>query len=357
MKEKDESWPLVSVVIVAYNSENVLERCFRSMLNSDYPKSSLEVIFVDNASTDESFELVMKNFGKESNVRIFQNSRNLGYAGGYSVGMKHCRGKYVVTLDPDTEVDSRWLTELIKVMEADPTIGAAQSKLLLMDYKDRFDSAGGSIDYLGIESSWSASAYGEEDIGQYDKNREIFYAMGAAMTIKRKVLEEAGLYDFDFFINYEDIDLCWRIRLLGYKIIFVPKSVVYHVGGRLQSRIKWPPGFFHLRKNHILTLIKNYNFGNLIKYMPSYVFLLLLHSLYMALKKEIRVSFACLRAILWNIHNFRLGYLKRRYVQIKLRKLSDEQIKRCMTKPIFPRYLVKPKHTTEREIYYTSVDQ
>jgi len=327
----------VSVIILNYNSANFLGRCLKSVLNSDY--SNFEVVFVDNDSTDDSVGLVKDLFGRDSRLKIIVTSENLGFAEGNNIGIKYATGEYIVFLNADTEVECRWLKELIHVMDKDLRIGAAQSKLLLMYDERRFDSAGHFLDYCGIESVESASVQGQADTGQFNQLREIFYARGAAMITRRKVLDEVGPFDPAYFTDHEEIDLCWRIRLGGYKIVYVPKSVVYHAcGGASSQARKNKPAWitFHLRKNHIASLIKNYELLNLVKYLPIYLIYLALHGGYKIIKGDIRMLTAYCKAVFWNLTNFRYIYSERKRVQSIIRKVPDKYIMKYMAKPVIP---------------------
>jgi GT2 family glycosyltransferase len=319
--------PLVSVLILNYNNKNLLEKCLGSVFRSDYP--NFEVVFVDNASTDTSIEFVKARFGKESFLRIVQNSENLGYAGGNNAGIALAKGEYVVLLNTDTEVDENWLSELIKVMESDRNIGAAQCKLISMYERRRFDSAGGFIDRFGFPI---VRGLQEEDVGQYDKVDEIFWAKGAAFAVRSNVLNEVGSFDNDFFLEYEETDLCWRIWLRGYRIVFVPKSVVFHVGkasisqgsGRINLTAQ-----YHLHKNQIMSLLKNYELFNLIRYVPVVVFLKVLSD-FESLKSY---NFVRVKGIIYNLRNFDKIWKKRIKVQNEVRREKDAVIfkKRIIT--------------------------
>ncbi|GFP43541.1 rhamnosyltransferase, partial [Candidatus Hakubella thermalkaliphila] len=184
---KKLEYPLVSVVILNYNGMKYINQCLESVLSTDYP--NFEVIFVDNSSTDGSLEYVNGRFRGNQCFRIVANSNNYGFAEGNNVGVRHSMGTYIVFLNIDTEVDPRWLKELITVVESDQTIGAAQCKLLMMHDRRRFDSAGGLLDYCGVEWPKNVRVY---DLGQYDDVRDIFYAKGAAMLVREAGLEGKG---------------------------------------------------------------------------------------------------------------------------------------------------------------------
>jgi len=315
-----EQRPLISIIVLNYNDKIFVNSCLESVLNSNY--SNFEVIFVDNASTDGSSETVRKNFGSDRRIHIVRNSKNLGFASGNNVGLRFARGKYIVFLNVDTLVDPQWLEELSKVMEKDSKVGVAQSKLLSLSDKRKIDCVGGFIDRFG----WShRKGEGEIDIGQYDKVYEIFYAVGAAMAIRRSVLEKVGAFDSKFFIYFEDTDLCWRVRLSGYRIVCVPKSIVFHaVRGTMR---KSPLGsLFHGCKNNLAMLTKNYELHNVVRYLPLDVVFVLVAVLFQTARGEVDRGVAYLKAILWNIVNFKYVWSRRLEVQSHIRNLSDKAL-------------------------------
>lgn len=319
--------PLVSVIIANYNHKDLLGRCLESVFESNYPY--FEVVLVDNASTDGSIEFVKDRFGKKNSLRIIQNYENSGFAGGSNAGIELADGKYLVFLNNDTEVDKNWLWELVKVMESDRSIGAAQCKLISMCDKKRFYSAGGLIDCF----AFSVDRGGEqEDVGQYDKIEEIFFAHGAAFVVRHDVLNEVGCFDNDYFLFYEETDLCWRIWLRGYRIVFVPRSVVFHVGGatmdkRTRAKLKTA---YHRHKNQITTLLKNYQLSNLLWYVPILVFLKVVPDI-ACLRTD---QFVRIKGILYNMRNLNQIWRKRIIVQKYVRKEKDATI--------FKRHLVVP---------------
>jgi hypothetical protein len=321
--------PLVSIIILNYNGREFLEKCLGSVLKTDYP--NFEVIFIDNASTDGSHELVETLFSADNRIIMIRNKSNLGFAGGNNVGVRMARGEYIVFLNNDTEVEQDWLSELVKVISSNPTIGAAQSKILLTE--EGSINLGGFIDYVGIDSRprnhWQKNH-------ATSKIKEVFYASGAAMIVKKKLLNEVGLFDPTYFIYNEETDLCWRIRLSGYRIVAVPQSIVYHkCRGTMAKRPKSYSLFLH-RRNHISTLIKNYEFRNLSKYLPVYFVLMLLHGIYVMLRGEMDITTSYIKATLWNVKNFQYVYSRRLEVQHYIRKIPDKQIKKHMMRPRIP---------------------
>lgn len=319
---------MASVVVLNFNGKKFLCKCLDSVLKSDYP--NFEVIFVDNASTDGSAEFVRSNFGQYSNLRIIQNDRNFGFAEGNNIGARAAKGNYVVFLNNDTEVDPMWLKELITVMESDKNIGAAQSKLLLFDRKT-IDSAGDFINFYG--EGWMRG-HGVEDKGQYNKVDEVFSARGAAMIVKKQILEEVGYFDAAFFMVCEDIDLSWRIRLCGYKVMFVPKSIVYHFGSGTRKEFqRLAQSYDYNIRNGLFMLIKNYNLKNLFSSVIIRITVeltLFLMSVPFPSKKANNLSRA--KALLCILLNFPRVWKERLRVQYRMRKISDDQIKKLMIK-------------------------
>lgn len=222
--------PKVSIVILNYNTRHFLQKFLPGVLATDY--ENFEVVLADNASKDDSVEFVKQNF---PTVKIIVLSENYGFAGGYNKALAQVKADYFVLLNSDVEVPKDWLKPLVALAESDSNIAAVQPKLL--DYKDKtkFEYAGGSggfIDKFGYpfcRGRWFNHL--EMDNGQYNDRREIFWATGACFLIRSKYWEQANGLDEDFFAHMEEIDLCWRLKNSGYKIMVCPQSVVYHVGG------------------------------------------------------------------------------------------------------------------------------
>ncbi|MCX6710080.1 MAG: glycosyltransferase [Candidatus Woesearchaeota archaeon] len=219
--DKDEL-PRVSVIVVNYNGKRFLRGCFESLMRIHYPKSRLEIIMVDNGSTDGSVIFAGKFY---PSVKILKNDAN-NYARANNLGIRNSLGDYVAILNNDTKVQKEWLIELVKAAEKDKRIGGAGSKVLLKN--GRIDSAG-LIEFPNFY--WQQRGQNEIDRGQYDRMEEVYSLCGVSMLYKRKCLEEAGLEDEDFNIYVEEIDLSERCRKRGWKFIYAPKSIVIHEHG------------------------------------------------------------------------------------------------------------------------------
>jgi hypothetical protein len=309
--------PILSVIIVNYNGLNFVRHCLRSVLQSKYPY--FEVLFVDNASNDGSLELVEKLFAHDSRLKIIKNPKNLGLGAGNNIGAKHAKGRYLLFLDNDTEIDANCIGEIVKVLDSNPQIGAGQCKLLRMSEKSRYQSAGIFIDSFGLGHIRGS---GEVDKGQYDFISSIFSAVGAALFIRAALFKELGGFDEDFFIFEEEVDLCWRVWLHGYKVVFAPKAIVYHSIGGASSKLAKTRNVYLTYRNWIMSKIKNYGISNLFHCLPIYIVFLIAYGI-VSMKRSYLGSI--ISAILYNIIHLRKIWRKRLNVQ-KARRISDKKL-------------------------------
>jgi GT2 family glycosyltransferase len=223
-------FPSVAVVILNWNGRNFLEKFLPSVIASTY--SSLQIIVADNASTDDSVTFIHQHYPQ---VRVVSNSRNYGFAEGYNKALGHVKADYYVLLNSDVEVSSNWIEPIIELMASDALIGACQPKILSYNSKEMYEyagAAGGWIDSFGYPfCRGRVFDICEKDNGQYDNAEPVFWASGAALFLKAEIFHSLNGFDESFFAHQEEIDLCWRMQLAGYKVYVEPKSVVYHVGG------------------------------------------------------------------------------------------------------------------------------
>ena len=317
--------PLVSIIILNYDGISFIENCLNSVVNSKYPNK--EIIIVDSMSSDGSGELVRKKYGKLSNFKIIEIPRSFGTDRGRNIGVAQARGEYLVFLDNDTEVDLNWLNELINIMQSDSSIGSAQSKLLKIEPRDHFDCAG---DYLGPLGFLIGRSQDAKDVGQFDFVTDIFSAKSAASIIRSKIFNEIGGFDEDYFKYLEETDLSWRVWLAGYRVVFIPKSVVYHAFNTVRKDFKRYykkniVRYFGCR-NYISTLIKNLEFMNLIKILPLHLGCWLTLSLFFFFKGSFDNGLYILKGIGWNFLNLWLLLKKRRLINTQIRTVKDREI-------------------------------
>ncbi len=247
--------PSVAVVILSWNGKSFLEQFLPSVVKSTYPNCKIYV--ADNASTDDSVPYVHDHY---PDVEVLELGGNLGYAGGYNEALKRIESDYFVLLNQDVEVPENWIEPVIELMESDRSVAACQPKIKQFQNRNMFEyagAAGGWIDRYGLPFCQGRifDDY-ERDIGQYDQPCEIFWASGAALFVRSQVYHETGGLDEDFFAHMEEIDLCWRMKLAGFKVMNCPSSEVYHVGGG--SLPKGNPKKVYLNfRNNLIILAKN----------------------------------------------------------------------------------------------------
>lgn len=246
--------PKVAIVILNWNGIKYLREFLPSVLASTYP--NLDIIVGDNGSTDSSVEFLTNTY---PSIRIIQNDKNYGFTGGYNKVLEQVEADYFILLNSDVEVHSGWIMPVIKLMESDPLIAAAAPKIKSFAEKDHFEhagAAGGFIDKYGYPFCRGRMFYEiEEDKGQYEQSGEVFWATGAAMFVKKKYWVEAGGFDDRFFAHMEEIDLCWRLKNMGLKVMYCAESEVYHVGGGTLNTENPFKTYLNFRNN--LLLLKN----------------------------------------------------------------------------------------------------
>jgi GT2 family glycosyltransferase len=247
--------PSVAIVILNWNGKHYLEQFLPSVLATNY--SNYKVVVADNFSTDTSLHFLRENYPQ---VQLIILQENYGFAKGYNEALKQVTADYYMLLNSDVDVQAGWLQPMIDVLEKEEKAVACQPKILAHKNRHLFEYAGGAGGWLDLFGYPFARGrifdICEEDKGQFDKTEEVFWASGAAMLVKSQVYHELKGFDEYFFAHQEEIDLCWRIHLAGYKIFCCPQSVIYHVGGGTLPRGNSKKTFLNFRNNQIL-LAKN----------------------------------------------------------------------------------------------------
>jgi len=245
----------VAVVILNFNTREFLEKFLPSVCNTSYPNT--EIVLADNASSDSSVQFVKDNYPL---VKIIVLDKNYGFTGGYNRALKQVEADYFVLLNSDVEVDSNWIEPMLKLIESNPSIAAIQPKLLAWHNRDTFEYAGASggfIDNFGFPfCRGRIFDHLEKDHQQYDNNKKVFWASGAALFIKADLYHSTGGLDEDFFAHMEEIDLCWRLQNAGHEIWICPESIVYHVGGGTLQKTNPRKTYYNFR-NGLILLLKN----------------------------------------------------------------------------------------------------
>lgn len=243
--------PKVAIVILNWNGQKYLEQFLPSVFASTYP--NLQIIVGDNDSTDHSLHFLQENFPL---VKIIRNEKNFGFAEGYNKVLSQVEADYFILLNSDVEVTSGWINPVIDLMEADHNIAIAQPKIKSLSNRTHFEYAGAAgcfIDYLAYPfCRGRIFAEVEEDKGQYDDDQEIFWAAGCALFIKSEVWKRVNGLDENFFAHMEEIDLCWRVKNLGFKVMYCGSSTIYHVGGGTLNAESPFKTYLNFRNNHYL---------------------------------------------------------------------------------------------------------
>ncbi|MBI5643844.1 MAG: glycosyltransferase family 2 protein [Deltaproteobacteria bacterium] len=257
--------PLISVVVANWNGMRFLEKCLASVYGQGYP--SFEVILVDNGSTDGSAGFVKRNFPK---ARVVENRENTGFAAGNNRGMEIAGGRFILTLNNDTELEGDFLENLMKTAGAsDKKTGMWAPKILSSEDRGVVDSAGGLLIYPDCLAKGRGRL--EKDAGQYDGLKEVFVPSACSALYRKELLDDVGLFDEDFFAYCEDTDLGLRARLRGWKAQYVPSAIVYHyysgTGGRYT-----PLKAYLVERNHFWVALKNLPPGYLLR-LPFYTLL------------------------------------------------------------------------------------
>lgn len=306
--------PKVSIIIPVYNGRKYLPELLESLKKQDYPQKDCEIIAIDDASSDDSSAYIKQNFPE---IKIIQNKKNEGFPSTNNIGIKIALEKnseYIVLLNQDTVVKPDWLGELVKAAESDKKIAAVQPLILFWDNKEKINSSGNEIHFLGFGISQNFNL----DVKDKPKEmKEIFYASGAAVLFKAEVLREVGFLDKKLFYM-EDLDLGWRIRLYGYKIVNAPESVVYHKYSFSRNKNK----YYFLEFGRLFNLLKNYELITLIILLPLLFFEELVMTIYAFLKGWGNLKIKSYKDLFSNFNDL----LKARENLQKARKTSDKEI-------------------------------
>jgi hypothetical protein len=245
-----------AIVILNWNGLGFLKMFLGTVIKYSVDEKT-SVFVADNGSTDGSPEWIAENF---SEVKLIRLDKNHGFAGGYNLALNQIDAMYFVLLNSDIEVTQDWLKPLIRFMDNNPDVASCQPKILSYNQKDHFEHAGAAgcfIDKFGYPFCRGRVINKvEKDTGQYDNQINIFWSSGACMIVKSEAWKKCGGFDDDFFAHMEEIDLCWRFHKAGYRVCFLPESVIYHIGGGTLSYSSPFKTYLNFR-NSLFLLYKN----------------------------------------------------------------------------------------------------
>jgi hypothetical protein len=278
-----------------------------------------EIIVVDELTP--GIEQMLADF---PDVKLLHSDRRLGLSAARNKGARMAQGEYLAFLDNDTKVEPDWLSHLVAVLSSDPNIACVQAKLMRMDDPTVIDAIGCFIDQMGFTHGLGQD---ELDKGQYDSISELFFAKGACFITKRSVFNVVRGFDEDFYLDHEDVDFSWRVRLMGYKVVSCPRSKVYHLEGSTRGkRSPWVEREREVR-NHIKMIIKNYSRRNLLRVLPEIICYYLINILVYPVTPRwgVRSSIGILKGLLDSIFDFKSTWFKRTEVQTK-RVVTDSAL-------------------------------
>lgn len=330
-----EKIPLVSIIIPHYLGD-VLSDCLDHLYTKTHG-TTFEVIVVDDQPYDDGS--LVRAQCRFPNIRIVKTGSgngnpSRGFGSGCNRGLKVARGRYVMLLNNDVEVSEGWLLRLLEIAESDNQIGVCQPKVLSLHNPDQFDyggAAGGLIDLLGFTFCRGRIFNTvEKDHGQYDRPQDIFWAIGGAMFIRKSCLEKSGIMDENFLMHMEEIDLCWRIHLVGFRIVSVPRSVVYHYGGWSLKSESFKKAYFNHR-NQLIMILKNWSFPYLVWIFPLRVLMMTMTVIPAISRGDWKNLMAVLKGLLW-INTHPLNIWRRRQKAQQVRTVPDNLVMKKMYK-------------------------
>ncbi len=309
--------PIASILLINYNGWSDLARCLPTVI-ADSSGHDYEIIVVDNCSTDDSAQKIVQEFPQ---VHLIRNNTNNGFGAGNNLAARVAKGEYLAFLNADTIVAKSWLEELIRAMQYSPDIGIATSKVLLMSEPNRINACGNNVHITGLTLCRGA---GREEHA-FPNPDQVSAASGAAFIMRKDLFLETGGFDEAFFMYVEDTDLSLRVQLAGYKIQFVPSSVVYHDYALTFGPLKT----FYQERNRYLLLLKNFKFRTLLALTPA---LLLAESItwgYILLNNRSRLSNK-LDAYFWVLQHYSEIQRMRNFVQ-GIRRIRDRELLLILT--------------------------
>lgn len=320
---------LVSIIIPVYNGKQHLRELIKSLINQTYKK--IEIIAVDNNSTDNSIE-ILESLNGENTIKIFLNKKNTGYCGGCNKGIENAHGEFLLFLSQDRIMNHDWIEKTTSEMNKNKKIGCIVGKV---------ERDGASSPEYGH----SYDVYGNVLINGSPDESKLFFG-GGTVLIRKKILDKIGGFDPEFFIYQEDVDICWRIRLLGNEIRIVKNAICQNKGGGISDtfydsekyQIKFDTElinmpiykFYFSQKNRIRTMLKNYSTKNVWRRIPVSITMIFLRGIFMSIKnKNIAYFTAVFQGYFWNISHLSNTMKLRKEIQ-KNRIVDDDEIEKYM---------------------------
>lgn len=325
IKRSKNKWPSVTVIVSNYNGNklNLLCESLESVLKNNYP--NLEVILVDNASTDDSVKIAKREFPK---LKIVHNPVNM-YSQGLNLGIRNSTGEYIAFFNNDVVVQDGYFQKFIKFLEKHKDVALAQGKLLSYYNHEIIDSAGETMDPFGTPITIGAGLSADN----LNEQTEVLSVSGSCSILRRSTVPSIGYFDDDYGIGYEDLDIALRAWMRGYKVVYFPEVLAFHRRGATDTspmvRIK---ARWHFNKNRFITLIKNFPVGFLIKNLPMTICIYIAAGFWeIVLKGKISLGLTRFSSLGWIFLHLPKILRERREVQFKARKSDKKMIQKLLS--------------------------
>ncbi len=309
----------VSIILTNFNALPWLGPCFDSLQRLTY--KNVEIIFVDNHSSDDSVEFVRSRYPQ---VHLIINERDEGFAQGNNIGVQHSHGEYILLLNTDTTVPETFMEDMLRAFRDIPHLGVAQPKLFWLHDPRKLDSCGSLFSATGFLKHVGNQQ--REELPEFNTPFPVFAVKGACMMFRRDLLEKTGgLFDPDYYCYFEETDFCMRVWLAGYECWYYPKASIHHaMGGVTGKHIATPVVQYHSFKNRLMTYLKNFSRGTLFRVLPLYALLNILVSLSFLVTGKPGNFLAVYRAAFYNLKCLRVILEKRDRVQRQIRMIPDK---------------------------------
>jgi GT2 family glycosyltransferase len=319
--------PLVSILLSSYKGRKLLEQFAHTIAWQDYP--NFEVIVIVTEAQDGSEDWIRQNYPA---WKLIHYPENVGISEDYNRGAKVAKGEILYTISNDMWFEPDGVSKMVAKMQSDPKIGVCTVKMRRITPElqkvNVIDSLGGTVDFMGFPD---AIGINEEDRGQHDQLDEVFFSFGGAMMMRKDAFDGVGGYDPDAFALGDDIDLSWRIRMLGYRVVVEPKAVLWHRISATLGKLGRGQRRFWSERNTLRMILKNYSLGNLLWVLPVYTVCLLLELFFYLVVFRWDIGKRVLEAVMWNVRHWRATLEMRRFIQ-NARKVPDREILRLMRK-------------------------
>lgn len=327
----------ISYIVICYNSETHVAKCMTSILNQTH--TNYEIIVVDNNSVDKT-KLIVEDFRMKNNqIKLISNSKNIGYGNAISMATKICNGEFLAILNADTFLDSQWAKNILDAFKDDNEIMSASGTILFPN--GELQSTGGMMDKYGAIVHRGSKLFHSRNINE----NTFFYNDGSAFVIRQKILHHAN-FDPNLFLYYEDVDLSWKIRKLGYKVEYIKDAISYHDSGHSSSDMS-PFKFYYLSRNRIYVCQKNYS--------PSYartritisLLLIFINAIYYDMtRKQKGYLKNFIKALHWNLTNMSSTLQEQKRLQLAC-KIPDEELDNFLIKKSIEFSIIRHQNTNK----------